>query len=85
MLLAVAWEVGGKWEEVGVSLRLDYKVLRNVVGSQIGVDDHMKAFRMLQEWKNRTPGYSFELLASSLEDSGLNQCAKNICYSKNKQ
>lgn len=80
-LMDLGWEVGGKWEEVGVSLGVEYKVLQSVVGSQMGKPDHMKAFYMLLEWKKRYAlRATYTTLAKALEESGLNSCAEQYCY-----
>lgn len=79
----VAWEVGEKWEELGVVLGLEYKVLQSVVGSQLGKPDHMKAFYMLCEWRSRSGARAtYATLADALEESGLNSCAEKHCYNK---
>lgn len=80
-LMDVAWEVGDRWEELGVGLGLEYKVLQSVVGSQTGKPDHMKAFYMLCEWKSRA-GFkaTYDTLADALEGTGLNSCAEKYCY-----
>lgn len=81
ILMDVAWEVGEKWEELGVVLGLEYKVLQSVVGSQQGKPDHMKAFYMLCEWKSRSGSRAtYTTLADALEESGLNACAEQHCY-----
>lgn len=80
-LMDVAWEVGEKWEELGVALGLEYKVLQSVVGSQIGKPAHMKAFYMLCEWKSRNGGRAtYAALAEALDESGLSSCAEQYCY-----
>ena len=77
----LGWEVGGKWEEVGVSLGMEYKVLQSVVGCQVGKPDHMKAFYMFLEWKKRcTFKATYTTLAKALEESGLNSCAEKYCH-----
>lgn len=77
----LGWEVGGKWEEVGVSLGVEYKVLQSVVGSQVGKPDHMKAFYMFLEWRKRYAlKATYATLAKALEESGLNSCAEQYCY-----
>jgi hypothetical protein len=82
-LMDVAWEVGEKWEELGVALEVGYKVLQSVVGSQAGKPTHMKAFYMLCEWRSRAGGRAtYAALAGALEESGLNSCAEEYCYSK---
>ena len=81
VLLDIAWEVGDKWEEVGVALGLDYMVLKNVISSEPERPD-MKAFHMLHEWKRRIPEQTYGMLASALEGTGLNTCAKKYCYSQ---
>lgn len=80
-LMDIAHEIGGKWEEVGVALGVDFKVLRSVVGSETGKPDHMKAFYMLQEWKSRAAeNCTYKFLAAALEGGGLNTCAQQYCY-----
>lgn len=81
LLMDVAWEVGGKWEELGVNLGLDYMVVQNAVSSAGGKPDHMKAFYILQEWKKRNVfKATHRALAKALEESGLNSCAQKYCY-----
>ena len=81
ILMDVAWEVGDKWEELGVVLGLEYKVLQSVVGSQVGKPGHMKAFYMLCEWKSRSGSRAtYATLVEALEESGLNSCAEKYCY-----
>lgn len=85
-LMDVAWEVGEKWEELGVALGVEYKVLQSVVGSQVGKPVHMKAFYMLCEWKSRSGGRAtYMTLAEALEESGLNSCAEEHCYNVNEK
>ena len=85
VLMEIAREIGGKWEEVGVALDIDFKVLRSVVASEIAKADHMKAFYMLQEWKGRAADrFTYQTLASALEEAGLNTCAQYFCYSNSR-
>ena len=80
-LMDIAWEVSDKWEELGVALGLEYKVLQSVVGSEQGSKVHMKAFYMLREWKRRFGlKATHAALAKGLEESGLNGCAQQYCY-----
>ena len=81
LLMDVGWEVGEKWEEVGVALGLEYKVLQSVVRSQHqGKPDHMKAFHMLREWKRRRAyRATYTELGQALEECGLNSCAEEYC------
>ena len=80
-LMEIAWEVGEKWEELGVALGLEYKVLQSAVGSEQGSKVHMKAFHMLREWRQRFGvKATYALLAKALEESGLNGCAQKHCY-----
>ena len=77
-LMDIAWEVGGKWEELGVALGLEYKILQSAVE---GSKPHMKAFHMLREWRQRFASKStYATLAAALEESGLNSCAQKYCY-----
>lgn len=80
-LMDISWEVSDKWEEVGVALGLEYKILQSVVGSEQGSKVHMKAFYMLREWRRRF-GFkaTYTALAKALEDSGLVGCAQQYCY-----
>ncbi len=79
-LLDIARKIGGKWQEVGISLGIENKTLTSVVGSK-AAEDHMKAFHMLQEWQSRVPdGFTYGNLASALEDAGLGRCAHDHCY-----
>lgn len=81
LLMDVAWEIGGKWEEVGIALGVDYKVLKSVVASEVAKADHIRAFNMLQEWKSRAADrYTYSTLSSALESTGLNTCAREHCY-----
>ena len=81
VLMEIAREIGGKWEEVGVALDIDFKVLKSVVASETAKVDHMKAFYMLQEWKGRAADqFTYKTLASALEEAGLNTCAQMFCY-----
>lgn len=80
-LLEVSWEVGDKWEELGVALGLKHQVLKSEVESKYRhAGDHMKAFYMLQEWKKRC-GFkaTYAILAESLEKTGLGACAQKYC------
>ncbi len=80
-LMDIAWEVGEKWEELGIALGLQYKVLQSAVGSQQGSKLHMKAFQMLQEWRQRLGNKAtYPTLAKALEESGLVGCAQRHCY-----
>ena len=80
-LMDIAHDIGNKWEEVGVTLGVDYKVLRSVVGSETTKAEHMRAFYMLQEWKGRAAEkFTYKALASALEVAGLNTCARDHCY-----
>ncbi len=82
-LLDIAREIGIKWLEVGVSLGIEVNILTSVVGSK-PVEDHMKAFHMLLEWRNRVPdGFTYGNLASALEAAGLVKCARDHCYADN--
>ncbi len=82
-LLSIARKIGGKWQEVGISLGIEINVLTSVVGSK-AAEDHMKAFHMLLEWRSRAPdGFTYGNLASALEDAGLDKCARNHCYADN--
>lgn len=79
--MEIAREIGGKWEEVGVALDVDFKVLKSVVASETAKVDHMKAFYMLQEWKGRAADrFTYKTLALALEEAGLNTCAQTFCY-----
>lgn len=81
LLMAVSWEVGEKWEELGVALGLEYKVVQSVQSNAVQRPDHMKAFHMLQEWKNRSAfKATYTALAEALEGCGLNSCAQKHCY-----
>ena len=83
ILMDIAWEIGGKWEEVGIALDVDFKVLRSVIASETAKADHMKAFYMLQEWRGRAAErFTYSTLASALESTGLNTCAREHCYSQ---
>lgn len=83
LLMEIAREIGGKWEEVGVALDIDFKVLRSVVASETVKVDHMKAFYMLHEWKERAADqFTYKSLASALEEAGLNTCSQRFCYSE---
>ena len=78
----VAREICDKWEEVGIALAIDYKVLKSVIGGEAAKADHTKAFHMLQEWKSRAgEDFTYEVLSSALEDCGLSSCAQQYCYS----
>lgn len=86
LLMDIAWEIGEKWEEVGIALGINYKVLSSTIGSNATSKSHMKAFYMLQEWKNRAADSStYITLASALEEVGLNSCAKTHCYINNNE
>lgn len=83
LLMEISWEVGGKWEELGVAVGLDHKVISNAVSSASSKPDHMKAFYVLQAWKKRHALESpYKALAAALEDQavGLNSCAQKHCY-----
>ena len=82
VLLAVAMEVSDKWSEVGVSLGIGYKILQSTIGNLgTSAPDHRKAFLMLQEWKSRAAeSFTYNTLASALEENGLNSCALKFCY-----
>jgi len=83
-LLDVAAEVSEKWPEVGISLGIEYKVLQSNIGSLgTSIPDHRKAFLMLQEWKSRAAdAFTYNKLASGLEENGLNSCALKFCYTQ---
>lgn len=79
--MKIGWEIGDQWEEVGVALNIDYKVLNGKIGNDMKSPSHLKAFHMLQEWKSRAGGsLSYSTLATALEASGLNTCAGTQCY-----
>ncbi len=79
-LMAIAREVGEKWEEVGIALEVRYKTLRSTV-AKAADSEHMKAFHMLQEWSSRAADkFTYGYLASALEGAGLNTCARDYCY-----
>lgn len=81
-LMNIAREICEKWEEVGIALAIDYKVLKSVIGGDTSKPDHTKAFHMLQEWKARAEdNFTYQVLSSALEDCGLNSCAQQYCYS----
>lgn len=80
-LMDVAWEIGEKWEELGVALGLQYNVVQSAVSNATGKPHHMKAFYTLQEWKKRNAfKATYGALAEALETSGLNLCAQKYCY-----
>lgn len=84
VLMGVAWEITDKWNEVGVSLSIGFKILQSTIGSLGTIPDHMKAFHMLQEWKARAAeNYTYQTLASALEENGLRACALKFCYTGN--
>lgn len=77
----VAWEIGDRWEEVGIALGIDYTVLNSTIGSDAKSPSHLKAFHMLQEWKRRAAdSLTYITLATALEGAGLNSCAQKHCY-----
>ena len=80
ILMEVAREVGRKWEEVGIALGLSYATLSNEVGTWHGGGEHMRAFRMLQCWKNTAGAdLTYDRLATALTASGLATTAWKHC------
>ncbi len=51
--LAIARGVGGKWEEVGIALEVEYNALMSTVISRPAGPDHMRAFDMLRKWQEQ--------------------------------
>ena len=77
----ISTDIGGKWEELGVALGLDYSVVENVVSNAKDKRDHMKSFYVLREWKQRNAyKATYETLAAALEEIGLKSCAQKHCY-----
>lgn len=80
-LLSIARDVGPKWEEMGIALGMDFKVLRNEVACEANRAEHMRALYMLQLCRNRdADAFTYKKIAAALEDCGLKSSARKHCY-----
>ena len=80
--------ISDKYMQVGIDLRLDYKVLRDELETGILKTEQgsMKALRMLQRWRNSVgeDECTYSVLAAALEKHGLLECAHQYCYTAGK-
>ncbi len=85
-LLAVARGVGGKWEEVGIALEVEYNALMSTVTSRPAGPEHMRAFDMLRKWREQVAeGFTYRNLASALESASLKTCSREHCYTSSEE
>ncbi len=81
-LLDISRAASSKYIDLGIRLELSYNEIQSVVGG-VGANksEHLKAFYVLQEWKERAGlAFNFGVLSKALENTGLASTAQHFCY-----
>ena len=85
----LAMDISDKYEEVGLELGLEYKLLRSELesGHTMMLQGHKKATKMLHLWREagEEDACTYEVLAAALEKRGLQRCAHDYCYTTAEQ
>ena len=80
-LMKIGREIGDKWLEVGLALGVDFMDLMSRIGNNPNIPNQQKPLHMLHEWRTTAAElFTYEVLASALEEVGLNSCAQTHCY-----
>ncbi len=81
VLRKLSQELGDKWMDVGIELGLKYDDLKNTIEDDPKIPHKRKPMDMLQTWKKSAgDDFTYQTLATALENVGLNTCAQTHCY-----
>ncbi len=81
VLMKVSKDLGDKWMEVGVELGIEFSILRNTIEDDTKIPHTRKPMEMLQKWKSLArDDFTYETLATALEEVDLKTCALTHCY-----
>ena len=81
VLMKIGEELGDKWINVGVALRMKFRDLKNTIEDNPRIPHHLKPMEMFQKWQSTAgDSFTYATLASALERVSLVTCAQTHCY-----